>query len=163
VRLTSTRQGLGEEFLAGIRCVAAAATVCVAAHVAVGVADVVFVFFLEFLVGDELEAAAPEDEAFVEAEADAFEEEGVLQTPVVLEMRVVAQSVVQVAHAEGEVLGQCVDAVCGDGGETVDVGVGGGVGGVGRCEGLGEVGEDGGEAVVFVEAGEGAGCQLHVC
>jgi hypothetical protein len=38
---------------------------------------------------------------------------------------------VQVAHAEREVLRQRVDAVCGYGGETVNVGVGGRVGGVG--------------------------------
>jgi len=55
-------------------------------------------------------------------------------------------------------LGERVDAGCADGGEAVDGGVRGGVGCVGRGEGLGEVGEDGGEAVVFVEAGEGAGC-----
>lgn len=75
-----------------------------------------------------------------------------------LEVRVAAKGLVQVLHAEGEVLGEGVDGGVVYGGEAVDVGVGGGVGGVGGVEGVGEVGEDGGEAVVFVEAGEGAGC-----
>jgi hypothetical protein len=51
-----------------------------------------------------------------------------------------------------------VDTVCGYGGETVDISVGGGVGGVGGCEGSREVGDDGGEAVVFVEARKRACC-----
>lgn len=56
----------------------------------------------------------------------------------------------QVLHAEGEVLGEGVDCAGVDGGETVDVGVGGGVGCFGGGEGLGEVREDRSEAVIFV-------------
>ncbi len=71
--------------------------------------DVVFVFLGEGLVGDELERLAPEDQCFFEGEADAFEEEGVLQPTVVFEMTVFAQGGVQVPHAEGEVYGEGVD------------------------------------------------------
>ena len=63
--LARPRGRLCKQFLAGIRRVAAATTVCVTSDVAVGVTDVVFVLFLEFLIGDELEAAAPEDDTFV--------------------------------------------------------------------------------------------------
>jgi hypothetical protein len=47
--LTSGRQTFREQLLAGIRCVAATTTIRVAAHVAIGVADVVEVFALEFV------------------------------------------------------------------------------------------------------------------
>ena len=65
----------------------------------------------------------------------------------------------EVAHAEGEVGGEGVDGggVYGCGGEGA---VGVGEGGVGGGEVFGEVVEDGGEAVVFVEAGEGARGEL---
>lgn len=56
----------------------------------------------------------------------------------------------EVLHAEGEVLGEVVDCAGVDGGEAIDVGVGGRVCGFGGSEGLGEMCEDGGEAVVFV-------------
>ncbi|KAL8746288.1 MAG: hypothetical protein Q9190_001660, partial [Brigantiaea leucoxantha] len=62
-------------------------------------------------------------------ETDSFEEERVLESAVVFEVRVLAEGGVQVAHAEGEVLlGEGVDAGGGDGraGERwVEVGEGG--------------------------------------
>jgi hypothetical protein len=74
----------------------------------------------------------------------------------VLEVGICAEGLVEVLHTEGEVRGEGVDGRGGGRGEAVN-GVGGAVGGVGGGEGLGEVGEDWGEAVVFVEAREGAG------
>lgn len=52
VLLTATRQGFGEEFLAGIRCIASAALVGVTTNVTVGVTDVVQVFGFELVCGD---------------------------------------------------------------------------------------------------------------
>ena len=86
VRLTGAWEGLGEDLLARVGRVATASAVRVAAYVAVGVANVVAVFFLEFFVRHELEGAPPEDDTFVEAEADSLQEESVLQTTVVLKM-----------------------------------------------------------------------------
>jgi predicted NAD/FAD-dependent oxidoreductase len=60
-------------------------------------------------------------------------------------------------------LGKGVDAICGYCRETIDVGVGGGICGVGCSEGLRKVSQNGGKTVVFVEAGEGAGCELAGC
>lgn len=81
---------------------------------------------------------APEDEAVFEGEADAFEEEGVLEAAEVFEVAVFAEGHVEVAHAEGEVLGEGVDGggVDGCAGEGA---VGVGEGGVGGCEVFGEV------------------------
>ena len=72
-------------------------------------AHVVFVLFVELVVGLFLEARAPENEAVFQAQADAFEEEGVLQPAVMLQVVIFAQVEVEVAHAEGEVLGEGVD------------------------------------------------------
>lgn len=57
-----TRWMFGEDFLAGKGGVAPPATDGVAADVAVGVSDIVAVFFVESVVGDEFEGLAPEDE-----------------------------------------------------------------------------------------------------
>ena len=60
--------------------------------------------------------------------------------------------------------GEGVDGGGGDGGAAGgEGGIGVGEVGVGGGEGFGEMGEDRGEAVVFVEAGEGAGCLLYMC
>lgn len=99
------RRVFGQDLLARVRRVASPAAVGVAADVAVRVADVVAVFFVEGVVGDEFEGLAPEDETVFEGEADAFEKEGVLEAAEVFEMRVFAEGGVEVLHAEGEVLG----------------------------------------------------------
>ena len=121
---------------------------------------VVAVLLVEGVVRDEAEPFAPEGEAFVEREADALKEEGVLQPAVVLQVRGAAQRAVQVRHAEGEVAGrdEGVDRRVAEGRVGAEEGgVRGGGGGVGRGEVLGQVGEDRGQAVVFVEAREGPG------
>lgn len=158
MRLARAGGVFSQDLLARERRVAPPAARRVAAHVPVRVPDVVAVFLVEGVVGVGLEGGAPEMDAVVEGEAKAFEEEGVLQAAEVLEMRVLAQGEVQVAHAEGKVRGEGVDGGGGDGGAEGGVGVGDVC--VGRGEVFGEVGEDGGEAVVFVEAGEGAGGEL---
>ena len=161
MRLARAGRMFGEDLLARVRGVAASAAVGVAADVAVGVADVVAVLLVEGVVGDEAEGGAPEAQAFVERQADAFEEEGVLQAAEVLEVGVGAKGEVEVVHAEGEVGGEGVDGGSGDG-PAGEGGVSVGEGGVGGEEGFGEVREDRAEAVVFVEAGEGAAGQLDL-
>lgn len=91
VRLPRAGRMLRQDLLATIRRVAAAPPVRVAADVAVRVPDVVAVFLVEGVVGDEAEGGAPEAQAFVERQADAFEEEGVLQAAEVFEVRVGAE------------------------------------------------------------------------
>lgn len=88
--------GFREEFLARKGCVAASAPVGVTANVAVGMPDVVAVLFVEFVVGNEAETAAPEGEAFRQAETKPFEEERVLETSEVFEVLVLPESSVEV-------------------------------------------------------------------
>ena len=66
----------------------------------------------------------------------------------------------QMLHAEGEVLGEVVDVGGVDGGAG-EGGVRIGEGAVGGGEVFGEVVEDRGEAVVFVEAWQGAGGEVE--
>lgn len=159
VVLAGAGEGLGEEFLARVGRVTSAAAVRVAADVAVGVPDIVAVFLVEGVVGDELEAVAPEEEAFVEAEPDALEEEGVLEAGEVFEVVVPAELDVEVAHAEGEMGCEGVDGAGRDGSRHRVVAVEGGIRavcGARRGEVLGEVFEDGGEPVVLVQPGQRA-------
>ena len=105
--------------------VAAPAPVGIAAHVAVRVPDVVAVLLVELLVCHEPEAVAPEAQRFVEGEPDALEKERVLQTAKVLEVRAGVEGVLEVRHAEWEVLGgERGDVV---GGRCWDCGAGVGV------------------------------------
>jgi hypothetical protein len=66
--------------------------------------------FLELTVGYQLEGFPPEDDALLHVQADAFQEERVLQSALVLEMAVLPQFAVQVLHAEREVRAQPVYA-----------------------------------------------------
>ena len=159
MRLATARRMLGQDLLAREGRIAPPSA-RIPAHVAVGVADVVAVFLVEGIIGDVPEGGAPEAETLVQTQADALQEKGILEAGVVFEVGVLPQREMQVAHAEGEVRGEGIDGGGGGGGageEAVGVGEGGGGGG----EGFGEVVEDGGEAVVFVEAGEGAGRELE--
>ena len=109
VALATTRRMLRQDLLARKGRIAASAPSSVAADIAIRVTDIVAVFFVEGVVGDEAEGVAPEDEAVVHGEAEAFEEEGVLQAAEVFQVAVFAEVEVQVAHAEGEVRGEGVD------------------------------------------------------
>lgn len=66
--------------------------------------DVVAILLVELVVGRAGEAAAPEDERLLERQANALEEQAVLPPRRVLEVLLLAQRVVHVAHAEREVL-----------------------------------------------------------
>jgi hypothetical protein len=160
MRLAGARRMLGQDLLAAKRTVTPAAAICIAAHVAVAVAHVVAVLLVEGVVADGTETGAPEDERLFQAQADALEEEGVLQAAKVLELAVAAEGAVDVAHAEREVLGEVVNVARGDLGAVDGRAVAAGVARVGGDEVLGEVVEDGGEAVVLVEVGQGAGSEL---
>jgi hypothetical protein len=140
---------LGQNLLAAVGAVAAAAAVGVAADVAVDVAHVVAVLLVEGVVGDLAERGPPEDEALLQVESDALEEERVLQPPEVLEVCVAPERPVQVRHAHGEVLRQVVHVARSDLG-PLDRRPGARVARVWSDKVLREVVEDGGEAVVFV-------------
>lgn len=86
VRLARAGGMFRQYFLAREGCIPPPAARRVAAHVAVHVPDVVAVLLGELVVGVVLEAGAPEADAVVEGEADALEEEGVLQAAEVLEV-----------------------------------------------------------------------------
>lgn len=103
MRLSRTRQWLRKDFLARVRGVPSAATVCVTTHITIHVADIVPVFFCELFVCDEFEGAAPENETFFETETDTFEEEGVLEATVVFEVGVASKNRVEILHAKREV------------------------------------------------------------
>ena len=160
VRLARARRVLGQDLLAGEGRVAAPSPRGVPAHIPVRVPDVVPVFFVELVVRVVLEALSPEQDAVVQRQADAFQEEGVLQPAEMLQVAVLAQRHVQVAHAGGEVRGEGVDAGGGDGRPERSVAVGNV--GVGRGEVFGQMRQDRGEAVVFVEAGQRARSELRV-
>jgi hypothetical protein len=140
------REWFCEEFLAAERRVAAAALVGVAADVAVAVADVVEVFRFELFcgaglsvcsrcvvavslylwgltVGDQFEGFPPEDDALLHVQSNAFQEERVLQSALVLQMAVLAQLAMQVLHAEGKVRAQTINAAGVNVGDVADAAV----------------------------------------
>jgi len=129
VRLARPRRVLRQDLVAREGRVAAAAAVPVAADVAVGVPDVVPVLLVEDVVGDGAEAAAPVLQRVFEGEAQAFEEERVLQARVVLEVVGGREGVGEPRHAEREGGGEG-----GDRGGGYGAGGEGGVGGRGRRE-----------------------------
>lgn len=150
---------LCQNLLAAKGAVAASSPVRVAAHVAVRVTHIVSVVLVELVVGDFVERAAPEHEALLEIQADALEEQRVLQTSEVLEVSVPPEGAVQVGHARREVLGEIVNV----GGGDLGAGRGRRVGRVRRVGGdeiLGEVVQDGCQTVVFIETWQGARSQL---
>jgi len=88
VGLARAGRVLGEDLLAAVGAVAAAAAIGVASDVAVDVPHVVAVLLVEGVVGDLAESLSPKDETLLQVEPDALEEECVLQPPVVLEVGV---------------------------------------------------------------------------
>ena len=67
-------------------------------------------FHLGLTVGYEFEGFPPEDDTLLHVQTDAFQEECVLQSALVLEMAVLPQFAVQVLHAKREVRAQTVNA-----------------------------------------------------
>lgn len=159
VRLPRPRGVLCQNLLAAKGAVAASSPVRVAAHVAVRVTHIVSVVLVELVVGDFVERAAPEHEALLEIQADAFKEQRVLQASKVLEVSVSPEGAVQVGHARREVLGEIVDVGGGDLGASRGRRVGC-VRRVGGDEILGEVVEDGCQTVVFIETRQSARSHL---
>ncbi len=76
--LSRARGVFGQDALAAEGAEATAAAVAVSPDVAIGVADVVAVFFVEGVVCEVPEARAPEDQGLLEREAYALHEERVL-------------------------------------------------------------------------------------
>lgn len=69
---------LRQDLLAGERRIASSSPGGVAAHVAIRVPDIVAVFLVESVIGDELESLPPEDEAVLQGQTYPFEEKRVL-------------------------------------------------------------------------------------
>lgn len=110
VVLPRPRQRLRQQLLARVRTVPPATAIRVPAHVPIRVPHVVPVLLVELVVGLGPERGPPEQQALLEGEPDALEEQRVLQPREVLEVPVAPQRAVQVPHARREVRGQRVDA-----------------------------------------------------
>jgi hypothetical protein len=95
---------LCEDLLTRIRRVAFSSAIGIASNITVGVTDVVSVLLVELVVCDLLESTPPEDQAIFEGQANALQEQGVLQSTEVLQVRVRTQLRMQVFHAEREML-----------------------------------------------------------
>ena len=66
----------------------------------------------QLTVGEVLEALSPEYDTLLQTETDALQEKRVLQTAKVLQVVVGAKSLVQVLHAQWEVLAESINAGC---------------------------------------------------
>lgn len=161
MRLPRTRSMFCQDLLATIRAIPATPTIRITTDITVAMTHVVPILLVESIVRNLAEPAAPKDQTLLEIQPDALEEQRVLQTAVVLEVGVAAKAAVQVGHAGGEVLGEVVDVAGADLGTLGDGGAGH-VGAVGGDEVLGEVVEDGHEAVILVEVGYRLGCELDI-
>ena len=109
VRLARPRRVLGQDLLAAEGTVPPAPPVRIATHVAVHVPDVVSVFLVEGVIGDLVEALSPEEETLLHVQADTLEEETVLEPAKMFEVGVPPEGAVEMRHAHGKVLRECVD------------------------------------------------------
>jgi hypothetical protein len=100
--LAGARLVLHEDLLAAVWTVSVSSSVAISAYIAVGVSHVIPVLFVEYIVGNFRERASPEEQALLERESDAFQEESVLEPPIMLQMSVSAERTVQVLHTERE-------------------------------------------------------------
>lgn len=153
-------RALREDLLAAVGTIASTSAVGVTTNVAIGMADIVAIFLVERIVRDFAEPLPPKDQAFVQVEADSFEEESVLKAAVMLQMSIAAKRAVKVGHAGREMLGQGIDVagrdVGADGGRRL-----GEIGGIGGDEVLREVVEDRRKTFVLVQARKGTRRELH--
>lgn len=94
VRFPRTRRMFSENLLAAVGTIPATPPVGVTSHVAIHVPYVVTVVFVELVVCLVLEGCPPEDKALLEIKTDTLEEETVLETAKVFEMRIAAQGFV---------------------------------------------------------------------
>lgn len=114
-------------------------------------ADVIAVFFVERVVGDEFKGLPPEDQAILHSQAKALEKERVLKAAKVFQMTVFPQRHVEITHTEWEMLRQMIDRGGTDWGARKR--------GIGVCERrircgevLGQVIEDRAQTVVLIQA-----------
>lgn len=77
---------LCQQLLAGVGGISPASAVAVSPDITIRVTNVVSVFFGELVVCHELEAPSPEHYALFQTQADAFQEQCVLQSPKMLQM-----------------------------------------------------------------------------
>lgn len=91
VSLTRTRGVLSKNFLTAERTIAAASSVRISTNVAVRVADVVSVFFVERVICDLVEATPPKHETFFQVQTNTLEEQSVLETTVMLQVSIATQ------------------------------------------------------------------------
>jgi hypothetical protein len=112
--LTWARLMLHEDLLAAVGTVPVSSSVTISAYIAVGVSHIISILLVEHIVGDFAEGASPEDQALLERESDPFEEQSVLESPIMLKVSITTQGAVQVLHAKRERGGQRVDCPSGD-------------------------------------------------
>ena len=89
--LSRARWVFGKDLLATVRAISASPPIRVTSHIAVDVAYVVAMLLVEGVVCHLAEALAPEEKTLFEVETDTFEEEAVLKTSKMFEMRIPAQ------------------------------------------------------------------------
>lgn len=73
VSLANTGTSVTEDFLAGVRRISSTSTVGVATNITVGMADVVLVSRVEFVVGKTSEGLAPEDDTVFQRQTDTLQ------------------------------------------------------------------------------------------
>lgn len=105
MRLTRSGWMFSKDLLTAKGTVSSSSAIRITTHVTIDVTNIVPILLVERVVGDLVEAAPPEHETLLEVETQTFEEEGVLQAAVVLEVGVATERSVQMGHACGEVLG----------------------------------------------------------
>ena len=74
------------------------------AHITISVADVVLVSGVELVIRKPLERLTPKENALLEGETDAFQEERILESTKVFQVVVLSQVHMQTAHTEGEMV-----------------------------------------------------------
>jgi len=109
VTLSATWGVFCQDLLAREWGIASTPASSVTTDIAVHVANVVFIVFVELVVCLKLKRLAPKYETVLHGKPNAFEEKRVLETTEVLQMAILPQRHMQIAHAKGKLLGQGVD------------------------------------------------------
>lgn len=109
VTFTRTRWMFRQNLLARVRRVASAAPDGISPHITIYMAHIVSILLVESIIGDQLEGLSPEDKTILQRKPNTLEKEGVLQSTKMLQVTVLAESQMQVPHAQREVLGQSID------------------------------------------------------
>jgi len=104
VSLARARGSVAEDLLARVRCITSTSTVGVTTNITVGMANIIFVPGVEFVVGKSPKSLTPEDNAVFKRETNTLQEKGILKTTKMFQMGVFAECHVQTSHTEREVL-----------------------------------------------------------